>query len=150
MVDFEMWWIKNEAQCDGQPMDSRGARWTPHDGMESSDGLSNGQLTMDWMGRLNNGQLVMGRLARDGQLGRAWQWTACNRNGLDGDSLRWTGSHAMDSLDRLGNGRLAIAMDWMGRLGNGLYGNGWQWIKMDWIQARARWTARTGLAKDGL
>jgi hypothetical protein len=42
------------------------------------------------------------------------------------DSLGWTGSRAMDSLNGLGNGRLA--MDWMGWLGNGLDGNGWQWI----------------------
>ncbi len=52
-------------------------------------GLGNGQLMMDWMGWLDHGQLAMDRLARDGQLGRAWQWRACN--GLDGTARQWTG-----------------------------------------------------------
>jgi hypothetical protein len=128
MVDFEMWWIKNEARCDGQPM----------------DGLDSAVDSLQWIGwdrldRLGNGQLAGS--AMDSL--RGWQWTACGvGNGRHAmgrlDGLRWEtwtapygttgqlagrawqlmgamyGSASHDGLDGLDNGLDGLNDVWLG------------------------------------
>ena len=111
MVDFEMWWIKNEARCNGQPMDSLtmdglvARQWTAHDGLDGTAlpwTACNGQARVRWTAWTG---LAMDGLQWIGWDGSAMDWMAMDGNGSmdssqwiewDGttmDSLRWTLYH---------------------------------------------------------
>jgi hypothetical protein len=72
MVDFEMWWIKNEAWCNGQPM----------------DGLTINGTARQWTPRQWDGS------AMDG-------WTTCDGTGLamDGSAMDWTARQIGVAMD---------------------------------------------------
>ncbi len=139
MVDFEMWWIKNEARCDGQPMDGLDSavdslRWI---GWDRLDRLGNGQLAGSAMDSLQGWQWTAcdgtpGRLAMGNLDGSLWDdWTA-RRTGLAIDArdvwlgvARWIGR----ARQWIGRAQQCMArrrtMDWTGSTmdGSAMYGS---------------------------
>jgi hypothetical protein len=91
MVDFEMWWIKNEARCDGQPINGL-------------DGLNNVWLGVGrWIGRAR--QWTAWR-SRDVWLGGRAMYGSASYDGWDGSAMgplgvaRWIGRARQWTLRR--------------------------------------------------
>ena len=130
--------IKNEARCNGQPMDgltmdgSRAWQWTAYDGLDGTARqwtACDGRARARWTARTG---LAMDGLRWIGWDGLAMDWMAMDGNGSM-DSSRWIGwdGATMDSLrwTAAGDGQGLTAMD--GRARTGLAMDGLQWIRLD-------------------